>query len=465
MFQSAPRSYPRGDPHAPCSGFPFPCFNPRPGAIPGATSGCCYPRHHRGCFNPRPGAIPGATHGKAGQGQPRQVSIRAPELSPGRPVVIPAIRREPKFQSAPRSYPRGDRWRGWPMPRPRSFNPRPGAIPGATKLQPQAQPLYSVSIRAPELSPGRPGTRRRGRPHQQGFNPRPGAIPGATDGILALFCPTGCFNPRPGAIPGATRKKWCIIAGPCVSIRAPELSPGRPKGPLGDFALSKFQSAPRSYPRGDHYEPQRNRHHSVSIRAPELSPGRPFAHHQRAAGPMFQSAPRSYPRGDPAHAVHAITLCSFNPRPGAIPGATWSLVADSTGCQRFNPRPGAIPGATRASSAIPAGRKCFNPRPGAIPGATTPEGPASHCLNVSIRAPELSPGRLRPNQLGKPQVVCSRIPRTWPERRGKPSANDVKEQRNPLQQGDDRRFRETGGFKPALGVRGREVTGSKAHTS
>ena len=84
-----------------------------------------------------------------------------------------------------------------------------------------------------------------------------------------------------------------------VSIRAPELSPGRPAVFATPKAVVVFQSAPRSYPRGDSVDPSK-----------------------MLSTLKFQSAPRSYPRGDKSAGSLTRTFCSFNPRPGAIPGAT-----------------------------------------------------------------------------------------------------------------------------------------------
>ena len=250
-------------------------------------------------FNPRPGAIPGATLPRRRGHLLRHVSIRAPELSPGRParslfrVSISLFQSAPRsyprgdlrvllpapspwlFQSAPRSYPRGDTRESRTGTTSTSFNPRPGAIPGATRRHPGNPQGAQVSIRAPELSPGRPLARMAHAPASE-FQSAPRSYPRGdqtpASGTATLFC----FNPRPGAIPGAT---WN--------------APPRPPAP------ARFQSAPRSYPRGD---------------------GR----NTRSFLPywLFQSAPRSYPRGDPKEVVHHCRTLCFNPRPGAIPGAT-----------------------------------------------------------------------------------------------------------------------------------------------
>ena len=59
------------------------------------------------------------------------------------------------FQSAPRSYPRGDKSVQSFAPIARSFNPRPGVTPGAISSWLRGNQEHPVSIRAPELPPGR----------------------------------------------------------------------------------------------------------------------------------------------------------------------------------------------------------------------------------------------------------------------------------------------------------------------
>ncbi len=206
---------------------------------------------------------------------PVQVSIRAPELSPGRPSITSTASAVWLFQSAPRSYPRGDVLRRVGSLVSVCFNPRPGAIPGATAGKRPVSRAGACFNPRPGAIPGATQPSGLGRGWGSCFNPRPGAIPGATPRMRSSARPPKSFNPRPGAIPGATQSRKVVRADFRVSIRAPELSPGRPDAFWKTVALSVFQSAPRSYPRGDILQTC-----------------------GKSSMTMFQSAPRSYPRGD-----------------------------------------------------------------------------------------------------------------------------------------------------------------------
>ena len=203
------------------------------------------------------------------------------------------------FQSAPRSYPRGDSKASMSPPESRSFNPRPGVTPGAMLLLQFFDVFAVVSIRAPELPPGRSQNRRlravAGRVSIRAPELPPGRFASGTVMPEWYFQfqsaprsyprgdrdqPRDCtlragFNPRPGVTPGAIYSAGFIKQRELVSIRAPELPPGRSVDGGGIAS-------------GD----------DVSIRAPELPPGRCSRHYAMRGYCVFQSAPRSYPRGD-----------------------------------------------------------------------------------------------------------------------------------------------------------------------
>ena len=179
------------------------------------------------CFNPRPAPSCGATAMGSRHFHPDRVSIRAPHLRAGRQVHPHPQVTVRKFQSAPRTFVRGDvsksRWaeeREWFQSAPRTF------------------------VRG-DVCPGQ---------HQQqadGFNPRPAPSCGATDGQI-----------------GKARNLL-------VSIRTPHLRAGRLKIYDTIKTLDMFQSAPRTFVRGDRW--------LVCTSIPTQK---------------FQSAPRTFVRGD-----------------------------------------------------------------------------------------------------------------------------------------------------------------------
>ena len=171
-------------------------------------------------FNPRPALSCGATNASQLRSTPSDVSIRAPHFHAGRReglvknvlVLIVSIRAphfhagrpgsatmdmmRSLFQSAPRTFMRGDRLPGRGRQPGRGFNPRPALSCGATGTLPFGQNRIQVSIRAPHFHAGRRRPRQKVRQRQK------------------------------------------------VSIRAPHFH--------GACALSEwFQSAPRTFMRGD----------------------------------------------------------------------------------------------------------------------------------------------------------------------------------------------------------------------
>ena len=155
------------------------------------------------------------------------------------------------FQSAPRSFDRGDAFSNPCFPSPRCFNPRPGPSTGATRFaltaaaagagfNPRPGPSTGataaagrchssgeVSIRAPVLRPGRRPRFCRPACRWNGFNPRPGPSTGATRSVLRGKQACNSFNPRPGPSTGATDARVFLPVVVQVSIRAPVLRPGR----------------------------------------------------------------------------------------------------------------------------------------------------------------------------------------------------------------------------------------------
>ena len=155
------------------------------------------------------------------------------------------------FQSAPRSEPRGDSATRTTRPHRARFNPRPGANPGATSGYKASTTFLSVSIRAPERTPGRLGDRANVVGAVDGFNPRPGANPGATLGGVLLDHAFEVSIRAPERTPGRLADTGGWRGGQHVSIRAPERTPGRQEVLRCSLIPTWFQSAPRSEPRGD----------------------------------------------------------------------------------------------------------------------------------------------------------------------------------------------------------------------
>ncbi len=178
-------------------------------------------------FNPRPDRAAGATWPERANSRPRQVSIRAPTVRPGRhqnrvDILITT-----------------------------SFNPRPDRAAGATSDANLPRDVDFVSIRAPTVRPGRPPTdETKGAPTRVSIR-APTVRPGrhrvsASVLLIPLFqsAPRPCgrgdysnrvervqrsgFNPRPDRAAGATSGKTSSTLNASVSIRAPTVRPGRP---------------------------------------------------------------------------------------------------------------------------------------------------------------------------------------------------------------------------------------------
>ena len=84
-----------------------------------------------------------------------RVSIRAPHFHAGRRYHPPNCIRCQRFQSAPRTFMRGDRWMRQLTGLAARFNPRPALSCGATSRNCSGARGYGVSIRAPHFHAGR----------------------------------------------------------------------------------------------------------------------------------------------------------------------------------------------------------------------------------------------------------------------------------------------------------------------
>ena len=203
----------------------------------------------------------------------KTVSIRAPQSPAGRLNPLVCWRITVSFQSAPRSLLRGDRSNppGW-RTSPAGFQSAPRSLLRGD-LRPRLQDGRhdSVSIRAPQSPAGRqyppPPL-----PPQAGFNPRPAVSCGAT--YQALGSRRALYN---------------------VSIRAPQSPAGRRQDRWFDHWTIRFQSAPRSLLRGD----------KVPIWTSICSR-------------KFQSAPRSLLRGDRKKGSSFTTVSSFQSAPRSL---------------------------------------------------------------------------------------------------------------------------------------------------
>ncbi len=250
------------------------------------------------------------------------------------------------FQSAPRSFDRGDsrstaRYQRLALfqSAPRSFDR--GDLPGA---QPPARDR--VSIRTPVLRPGRPKTE----------------------------------------AARANAKK--------VSIRTPVLRPGRLSGSGGHDQTFTFQSAPRSFDRGDTcFSRTRTPFHGFQSAPRSFDRGDQPSYPSKP-GMVFQSAPRSFDRGDGTSLLKRLPVIGFQSAPRSFDrGDSASQFAPRRLTICFNPHPGPSTGATCAVTCGRARWVCFNPHPGPSTGATS-SLPVSPLLDsVSIRTPVLRPGR------------------------------------------------------------------------
>ena len=211
------------------------------------------------------------------------------------------------------------------------------------------------------------------------FNPRPALSCGATRLGIAVHLVYYCFNPRPALSCGATCCDASIVVEFEVSIRAPHFHAGRPKSGLFVTRCRPFQSAPRTFMRGDgpasrdprdgvvsirapHFHagrhvPARRGHHPlyVSIRAPHFHAGRPTCRTQPTPACLFQSAPRTFMRGDASVSSEGNDRGRFNPRPALSCGATSAAAPAGSRPDCFNPRPALSCGATTPSIAMAAG--------------------------------------------------------------------------------------------------------------
>ena len=158
----------------------------------------------RGSFNPRPALSCGATLYLGVTPTLFEVSIRAPHFHAGRLKRGNPRCRGILFQSAPRTFMRGD-WNpvfSWKYQT--SFNPRPALSCGATGRSHEQRIAGLVSIRAPHFHAGRRSPLSSLPLQEQSFNPRPALSCGAT--FLFEYFPDR-FD---------------------VSIRAPHFHAGRP---------------------------------------------------------------------------------------------------------------------------------------------------------------------------------------------------------------------------------------------
>ena len=204
-FQSAPRTFMRGDMRVIAVHDGIERFNPRPALSCGATNASQLRSTPSDVSIRAPHFHAGRREGLVKNVLVLIVSIRAPHFHAGRPGSATMDMMRSLFQSAPRTFMRGDRLPGRGRQPGRGFNPRPALSCGATGTLPFGQNRIQVSIRAPHFHAGR-------------RQPRP-----------AWWART-CFNPRPALSCGATILDAMQGKVLDVSIRAPHFHAGRLHG-------------------------------------------------------------------------------------------------------------------------------------------------------------------------------------------------------------------------------------------
>ena len=211
-----------------------------------------------------------------------------------------------RFQSAPRTFMRGDRDGAQHPARPARFNPRPALSCGATKILRGCVILSGVSIRAPHFHAGR---------HAYCW----------ADVIAAQFQSAPRTFMR-GDLQGGQTTSGDILfqSAPRTFMRGDHGSMGSP------FVAQGFQSAPRTFMRGDfRTRPALSYILPVSIRAPHFHAGRPRLCKKCNQEFTFQSAPRTFMRGDLQWLMSTLCPNCFNPRPALSCGATAAAVNDT----------------------------------------------------------------------------------------------------------------------------------------
>ena len=274
-----------------------------------------------------------------------------------------------------------------------------------------------VSIRAPHFHAGRRHHQlqwRRGHdvsiraPH---FHAGRLAIGGGLDRLIVVSIRAPHFHA------GRLQEHRIQTAVYGVSIRAPHFHAGRRSNSRTRIIRSTFQSAPRTFMRGDvgrlelrqairSFNPrpalscgatgsaQYGRGvREVSIRAPHFHAGRRSPCRDTSAHPRFQSAPRTFMRGDAQGGSEAIKLLAFQSAPRTFMRGDFFPLPDMTQRTAFQSAPRTFMRGDFVGSIVSIERKSFNPRPALSCGAT------GYCTCygkdwiVSIRAPHFHAGR------------------------------------------------------------------------
>ena len=259
-----------------------------------------------------------------------------------------------KFQSAPLTKARGDLLGRAKRLSVEGFNPLPSQKQGETQTRVRLK-------RHRRKFQSAPLTKARGDAREADINPS-----------------WISFNPLPSQKQGET---WTRAYSYCfwtVSIRSPHKSKGRLASDIGSHSFVLFQSAPLTKARGDTlaagsalsvekfqsapltkargdvcraahwaayggfnplpsqkqgetHETARGRDtNTVSIRSPHKSKGRPPPPYPKIAASGFQSAPLTKARGDPAQSGQTWPNLCFNPLPSQKQGETRRLTAQGS---------------------------------------------------------------------------------------------------------------------------------------
>ena len=234
--------------------------------------------------------------------RPQGVAIRSRDRSPGRHRHPHPGRPADRFNPLPGPEPRETRSRPRLPPLPTRFNPLRGPEPRETTVHKREGDSFSeVSIRSRDRSPGRPGEPSFVYQACTGFNPLPGPEPRETAWWSGGSRGGHGFQSAPGTgAPGDPFGHAGFVAGPAVSIRSRDRSPGRPCSSASPRTRPcRFNPLPGPEPRETRPVGQLAERDRVSIRSRDRSPGRPDRNRRRGLSYRpFQSAPGTGAPGD-----------------------------------------------------------------------------------------------------------------------------------------------------------------------
>ena len=155
-------------------------FNPRPARLAGRTFIIAHGQHDPVSFNPRPARLAGRTRNCGSGHYFHDVSIRAPLVSRGEPLVSAADVPTYRFQSAPRSSRGANRPCRFTHGSSKRFQSAPRSSRGANQHSHCRSPNRRSFQSAPRSSRGANCCFGGDLSERQGFNPRPARLAGRT---------------------------------------------------------------------------------------------------------------------------------------------------------------------------------------------------------------------------------------------------------------------------------------------